>query len=394
MNAIVDNHEAPMVVSSVMKQNCTERGRRLVEQGMDIAAGAAICRGDRNFIANGYMSLPIAITVEGANIMTRSFQIIGQGLTRCHPYMLELIQTLQMPESQEKEAIQRFNKQIYNILGHTFATFGTSLTRSLTSTATTAFRSNTAYKSGSSMVDYHEQQLLRLTSNFAFTANLCFCLGGRLKFEELLMGRLADSLGAIFLGYAVLHHYSRNKNIEGLDALVEHSMLRLEREAQEALLDASNNFPGPLAFALRPIMKLGCFPLGSITRPYNNPSDDLTKEVSRLLSTPSAVRDMFQENVYTAPDSEKHHATELVKALPIVVEADRITKAMRSEKRQATAAEQGILDQAEALRDALIQVDVFPKGLTAEEQADGYIRPAILGTQERLAKEERTSFAA
>merc|ERR1719291_656815 len=76
MNAIVDNHEAPMVISSVMKQNCTERGRRIVERGMDIAAGSAICRGDSNYLANAYMSLPIAITVEGANIMTRSFQII------------------------------------------------------------------------------------------------------------------------------------------------------------------------------------------------------------------------------------------------------------------------------------------------------------------------------
>lgn len=84
MNAIVDNHEAPMVISSVMKQNCTERGRRIVECGMDIAAGSAICRGDKNYMGNAYMSLPIAITVEGANIMTRSFQIIGQGLTRCH----------------------------------------------------------------------------------------------------------------------------------------------------------------------------------------------------------------------------------------------------------------------------------------------------------------------
>ena len=79
MNAIVDNHEAPMVVSSIMKQNCTERGRRIMEKGMDIAAGSAICRGPQNYLGNAYMSLPVAITVEGANVMTRSFQIIGQG---------------------------------------------------------------------------------------------------------------------------------------------------------------------------------------------------------------------------------------------------------------------------------------------------------------------------
>ena len=118
MNAIVDNHEAPMVISSVMKQNCTERGRRIVERAMDVAAGSAICRGDKNYLANAYMSLPIAITVEGANIMTRSFQIIGQGLTRCHPHMLELITSLQMPKEQEKEAIAIFTKQFYKVMGH------------------------------------------------------------------------------------------------------------------------------------------------------------------------------------------------------------------------------------------------------------------------------------
>ena len=85
-----------MVLSSIMKQSCTERGRRVIQEGMDILAGAGICRGTDNFIANMYMSIPVAITVEGANIMTRSFQIIGQGLTRCHPHMLPLIDSLQV----------------------------------------------------------------------------------------------------------------------------------------------------------------------------------------------------------------------------------------------------------------------------------------------------------
>merc|ERR1712232_1504260 len=123
MNAIVDNHEAPMVISSIMKQNCTERGRRIVERGMDIAAGSAICRGDNNYLGNAYMSLPIAITVEGANIMTRSFQIIGQGLTRCHPHMLELINSLQAPKEEEKQAVDTFSKKFNAIVGHGMRNF-------------------------------------------------------------------------------------------------------------------------------------------------------------------------------------------------------------------------------------------------------------------------------
>ena len=158
MNAIVDNHEAPMVVSSVMKQNCTERGRRIVERGMDVAAGSAICRGDKNYLANAYMSLPIAITVEGANIMTRSFQIIGQGLTRCHPHMLELIQCLQMPKEKESEAIDIFRRQTYKVVGHGLSNFSASITRGIGATVATTFRSKKAYQNSDILVEYEEKE--------------------------------------------------------------------------------------------------------------------------------------------------------------------------------------------------------------------------------------------
>jgi alkylation response protein AidB-like acyl-CoA dehydrogenase len=391
MNAIVDNHEAPMVISSVMKQNCTERGRRIVEYGMDIAAGSAICRGDKNYIGNAYMSLPIAITVEGANIMTRSFQIIGQGLTRCHPHMLELIQCLQAPPEEEKKAVETFTKQFYKVVGHGLTNFGQSLTRGIGSTLSTMFRSKTAYKNGDKLVDYHEKQLLRLSANFALTADLCFTLGGKLKFEELLMGRLSDALGAIFLGYATLHHYERRKGVKGLEALTEHAMLRLETQAQEALKAASDNFPGPLGPVASTVMKMGCFPLGNITRPYSNPNDALTKEIARMLTNPSELRSFFQENVYVAPEGSMNQVSDLIHALPICVEADKIASTLRREKRQPTTEEADKMARAEALRDMLIQVDVFD-ALTAEEAQPGYVRPALKGTEERLAGLERKEF--
>lgn len=389
MNAIVDNHEAPMVISSVMKQNCTERGRRVMERAMDIAAGSAICRGDKNYLGNPYMSQPIAITVEGANIMTRSFQIIGQGLTRCHPHMLELIQCLQMPKEQEKEATEIFTRQFYKVVGHGLSNFAGSITRGLSATAATATRSSSAYQNGDKLLDYHEKQLLRLSANFALTADLCFTLGGRLKFEELLMGRLADALGAIFLGYATLHHYTRRQGIAGLEAVTEHAMLRLEREAQEALLEASNNFPGPLGPVASTVMKMGCFPLGSWTRPYKEPSDVLTKEVSRLLTTPSEIRDMFSEGIYMAPEGTVHQASDLIRALPVCIQADKIASQLRREKRKATPEEEDVLNHAEALRDVLIQVDVFDN-LTEGEARDG--RPALQGTEDRMANLERKHF--
>jgi acyl-CoA dehydrogenase len=392
MNAIVDNHEAPMVVSSIMKQNCTERGRRIVERGMDVAAGSAICRGTKNYIGNAYMSLPIAITVEGANIMTRSFQIIGQGLTRCHPHMLELIYSLQAPKEEEEKAIKTFTTQFYKVVNHGLTNFFNSVTRGIGSTVSTKLRSKTAYKNGDKLLDHHEKQLLRLSANFALTADLCFTLGGRLKFEELLMGRLSDAMGAIFLGYSTLHHYSRNRGVEGLEVLTEHAMLRLEKECQDALKEASDNFPGPLGTVASTVMKIGCFPLGSATRPYNSPNDDLTKEVSRLLTTPSGLRDMLQENMYIAPEGDVHQPSDLIRALPLCVEADKIMSSLRREKREPTQEETDKIAKAEALRDMLIQVDVFDHLTDAEGQED-YIRPALLGTEERLAALEQKRFA-
>ena len=158
-----------------MKQNCTERGRRIVEKGMDIAAGSAICRGDNNYIGNAYMSLPIAITVEGANIMTRSFQVIGQGLTRCHPHMLELIYSLQAPVSEEKQAVDKFVKQFHKVVGHGLTNFGLSITRGISSSLSTKTRSQNAFRDGDKLLDdYHEKQLLRSSANFALIAHLCF----------------------------------------------------------------------------------------------------------------------------------------------------------------------------------------------------------------------------
>ena len=392
MNAIVDNHEAPMVVSSIMKQNCTERGRRIVEHGMDIAGGAAICRGNNNFMGNAYMSLPIAITVEGANIMTRSFQIIGQGLTRCHPHMLELIYSLQAPKEKEAEAIKTFTSQFYKVVNHGVTNFARSVTRGIGSTVSTATRSKNDFKNGDKLLDYHEKQLLRLSANFALTADLCFTLGGRLKFEELLMGRLADAMGAIFLGYSTLHHYSRNRGVDGLEAITEHAMLRLEKEAQDALKEASDNFPGPLGTLASGVMKMGCFPMGSLTRPYKSPNDTLTKEVSRLLTTPSGLRDMFAENAYIAPEGQVHQQSDLIRALPICVEADRIASSLRREKREPTAEETDKIAKAEALRDVLIQVDAFDH-LTDAEGQEGYVRPALSGTEERLNALEQKRFA-
>jgi len=174
--------------------------------------------------------------------------------------------------------------------------------------------------------------------------------------------------------------------------VTEHAMLRLGHEAQQALKETADNFPGSLGSVAGMVMKAACFPLGSFTRNYPLPRDELTREVSRLVTTPSEVRDMFQENLYMAPEGEQHQIAELVRALPVCVEADKITSAIRREKRQPTQAEDDVLAHADALRDALIQVDVYDHATSAEAE-DGYVRPALAGTVDRLEAMERKTFS-
>jgi len=247
----------------------------------------------------------------------------------------------------------------------------------------TAFRGSSAYKDGDKLVAYHERQLLRLSANFAFSADLALLLGGRLKFEELMMGRLSDAMGAIFLGYATLHHFERNRgSVEGLEALAESAMLQLEHEAQFALRECAENFPKPLGALGGLLMATGVAPLGELMRPYRMPRDELTKEVARLLTTPSEVHAMFAENVYK-PAGEDNRVAELLHAMPVCLQADAALTACKKEKRAPTADEAKLIAQADALRDALVQVDVHETLGPLEDANPGYERPAITSTTQR-----------
>ena len=297
--------------------------------------------------------------------------------------MLSAINALQ---STEPDAPVKFRTQFLKVLGHVFSNMGLGLTRGVGSTVSTAMRSSSAYKDGDALVKYHEAQLLRLSANFAYCADAALLLGGRLKFEELLMGRLSDAMGAIFLGYATLHHFERNRHsVEGLNALAESAMLQLETEAQTALREASENFPSGVlpGFIGGWLMTLGTAPLGELMRPYRPPADHLTKEVARQLTTPSAVHAMFTENVYVSTDDPDNRVAALLRAMPVCLEADNILSACKKAKREPTADEAKVLAQATAMRDVLVQVDVH-ETLGPLEAQEGYERPALSSTAARL----------
>lgn len=388
MNAIVDNHEAPMIISSIMKQNTTDRGREIVKDGMDILGGAGICRGDMNFLGNSYMNFPIVITVEGANIMTRSFQIIGQGITRCHPHMIPLIDSLQ---SDAPEAADQFGTEFGNMASHGARNLWQSISRGIKSSAETKMRNgDTAHSNVDALIAYHENQLLRLSANFALSADLALLNGGKLKFQEQLMGRLADAMGAIYLGYSVLHFQHRHREVEGLTAVTEHAMQMLEHEAHEALRLAAENYPTPLpgmaGAAVRGFASgmagFATAPLGGFTRPYRPPSDVLTKTVSDLMTNPTAVHELFKQNTFTT-DKKVHRVTRLYEAMPVCVAADEVAKTLRKEKRDPTEEEAAVQAAADAWRDELVMVDTVEKYGTMEN-SPGYERPALAGTRARL----------
>eukprot|EP01040_Poterioochromonas_malhamensis_P025082 gene25082-31198_t len=183
---------------------------------MDIMGGSGICRGETNSFGNGYMSLPIAITVEGANILTRSLMIFGQGLNRAHPNLIGILDAIEKGDD-----VKGFTKATIGFLNHFVTNTGRSLVRAVTRP-----------RSKSDLLAYYEGQLSRLSSNFAVSADLALVLGGRLKFEEMLSGRFADAFGTLYLGYACCWYYQQNRKVEGIDALFELAMESILQQNQ------------------------------------------------------------------------------------------------------------------------------------------------------------------
>ncbi len=189
-NAIVGQHERPPVLSAIMKLQCTELGRQCGNEAMDILGGAGICKGPMNFIANKFQSMPVAITVEGSNTLTRSLIVFGQGLNRAHPQMQDLIGSIQAGNDGAG-----FHRHLFKLLGHAGTNAARSFTRSLT---------RSRFKSGGSLISYYESQLERLSAAFAISADLGMTLGGKLKVAECISGRYADVLSEIYMGYSML----------------------------------------------------------------------------------------------------------------------------------------------------------------------------------------------
>jgi acyl-CoA dehydrogenase len=362
----VDNGEKPSVISAIVKYQLTERMRRIVNDAMDVQGGTGICMGPRNFLGRAYQAIPISITVEGANILTRSLIIFGQGAVRCHPYVLKEMQAL--AEKNPYTASRDFDAALFGHLGFTLSNAVRALWLGLTGARLVGVP-----VSGKPRRYY--QRLTRMSAAFALAADVAMLvLGGQLKRKEKLSGRFADVLSNLYLASAVLKRFKDQGRPDADWPLVQWACDDALFTIQESLDALLKNFP---ARSLAWLVRILIFPLG---KRYAPPNDRLGHQAANLLLSPSVARDRLTAGMFM-PRGNNEPLGRIEAALEQIERADAVEKILHDAMKSGalpkapiaslidTALEHDVIDQhdaellraAEALRREIISVDDFPK---------------------------------
>lgn len=281
----IDQGEKPAVPAAILKYHCTELGRKVANDTMDVHGGKAVMMGPKNYVGRGYMATPIAITVEGANILTRSLIIFGQGAIRCHPYVLTELHAAQ--DEDRERGLRVFDKALFGHVGYAISNMARSLFLALTHAKFSAVPLNTPTRR-------YYQNINRYSAAFALATDFAMLtLGGKLKQKELLSARLGDVLSSMYLASAVLKHFENQGRRASDLPLVEWSVRTLMYRAQEQLHSFLRNLPNrPTAFMLRAFI----FPRG---RTYSAPSDELGTKIVELVTRPGEARERLSQQAYT-----------------------------------------------------------------------------------------------
>lgn len=280
----------PAVMTAMAKYYATETMRKVVNHGMDVVGGRAIQLGPRNFLALTYQSIPVAITVEGANILTRSLMIFGQGSMRCHPYLFEELQLLQSED--KASAFKAFSPLLFKHLAYTFNRAAKAAAYSITG------GSNQGSQQADDFSKAYYSKINRFSADFALTADMALgILAGDLKRKEMLSGRLADIHSNLFIATAILKYYEHGQRTEAEQKHAELALNKALYQVQEAFFGFYDNFPMKPAACM---VKLLCFPFG---RPIAAPSDQLKQEVAQLIMQEHAFRDQLKQHVYYNTDA-------------------------------------------------------------------------------------------
>ncbi len=383
----VDLGEKPSVVSAIVKYHLTERGRAVVNDGMDLIGGKGICLGPSNFLARAYQQLPVGITVEGANILTRSLIIFGQGAVRCHPYLLAEMQAVR--DSDETRGMQAFDKAFWSHARHTVFNALRAFWHALSGSLLVRVDANVA----AGTRPYY-RQITRCSAAFAVIADAAMLtLGGSLKFRESLSGRLGDVLSQLYIASAILKRYEDQGRQPEDAALVHWGVQDALYRAELALDGVLRNFPN---LAVRLLLRVIALPLGRWNSP---PSDALGRQVARLVTRPGNPRDRLTQNCHI-PADEHDPVAAIEAALRATLAAEPAEKKLRKYRKSGklhgdpaanvrdiadaahaagglTAEEYALLKARDALRDRVIAVDDFPRDLSIQAaRADTHRHPA------------------
>jgi acyl-CoA dehydrogenase len=363
----VDAGAKPAVLSAVVKAYLTEAMRACVTDAMDILAGAGICRGPRNVLSRIYVAAPIAITVEGANILSRSLIIFGQGAIRCHPFIRDEMQAVRDND------LKRFDRALFKHAG--FA--GRNAARSLL-LALTGGRLADAPGGGPSARYF--QRLTRFSAAFALLADVALTtLGGALKRREKISGRLADALAWMYLASAALKRFHDDGRKPEDVALLRWSCDLALWNVERALVGVLDNLPSRSAAALTRAL---VFPTGARLRP---PHDSLGAALAHGLLDGDKARERLTADIFI-PDADEDGLGRLEAALRLIVAARESQKKIRDAVRRGVlaaepastlaerAAADGILSAEErqhveaaiAAQDGAIQVDAFDMAIHAQ----------------------------
>jgi len=315
----LDNDVVPSVISAIVKQQTMERMRIMVNHAMDVHGGHAICMGPLNHLCRGYQLMPVGITVEGANILTRTMIIFGQGAMRSHPYLLKEVQAVHNED--QKQGVKDFDNAFFAHMGFIISNVVRSfwLGISFAKFVSTPGDKNTSH---------FYQQLVRMSSAFALMADICVgVLGGSLKRREKISGRLADALSNMYIISAALKHYedqgSHKEDLVLLRWVCEDSLFNI----QTAIKGIMKNLPVPVIGALCNFI---IFPL---TKPYQRPNDRLGHKVARVILSPSDTLDRLSDGIFNSDD--KNNATgRIIYAFNLVLTTDELQHKLRDAFKQ------------------------------------------------------------
>ena len=312
----IDGGERPSVPSAMLKYHVTEMGRQVANDAMDVHGGKGIMLGPNNYLARGYEIVPVAITVEGANLLTRNLIIFGQGAIRCHPFVLREINAARNPD--RAAGVDEFDRALFGHVGFTISNAVRSFIMALTHA-----RFTRAPVAGPTARYY--QHVVRFSASFAFAVDVAMLtLGGYLKKKENLSARLGDVLSCLYLASMVLKHHENQGRPEEDRPIVEWACRNLLYHAQEQLHGFLRNFPNR---ALAGVMRVLILPRGRI---YSAPGDRLGHDVADLVTNPTESRERFGNSTFH-PLEPTNPLGLLQEALLLAVQLEPLEKRIRVE---------------------------------------------------------------